>query len=194
MNNRYGPTRLLGEDAETVLLFAGGSGVSFTLSVMMELVRRARALALGRSKLAVCTQRILFVWSIKDASHIAWIDEKLKEAVSLAPPGLLKIKVYVTRMKEVPKARMSRQILPEEMYNTMENNRERNKTSSLPAAPASSYSPGRSPSSRSVAYQPSDYPPTSPPRSKSSRSRPNPSVRSLSLFITRLIEKAEIKH
>ena len=152
----------------------------------MELVRRARALALGRPDMAVCTQRLLFVWVIKKAEHIEWLDGKLQEAVALAPPGLLKIKIYVTQMgKDLPKARMSRQILPEEMYNNMMNTREKEKTSSLPAQPAQAFSPRRSPSTKGsiMTYQSEAYPPSPSPggrrpemERKSSRSRPHASV------------------
>lgn len=158
----------------------------------MELVRRARALALGQHSLAICTQRILFIWSIKDASHIAWLDGKLQEAVSLAPPGLLKIKIYVTRMKEIPKARMSRQILPEQMYNHMQQG-SKSERSTSPSATQDIYSPRRSPSKTSMAYTPSEssYPPTQQKRpewdrkessSSTSKSRPHPAVRALVVF------------
>jgi len=69
--DRYAPTdgheKYLGEDFNTLLLVAGGSGVSYTLSTSMDLVRRARAMYVGSDckTIAVATKRLSFVWMVK---------------------------------------------------------------------------------------------------------------------------------
>lgn len=50
---------------QTLLLVAGGSGVSYTLPLMLDYVRRARAMKLGFSEDSLATERITFVWVIK---------------------------------------------------------------------------------------------------------------------------------
>lgn len=49
----------------TVLLVAGGTGVSFCLPIMMDIIRRARSMRLGGSE-AVATERLTFVWIVKE--------------------------------------------------------------------------------------------------------------------------------
>ncbi|KAK4698578.1 hypothetical protein P7C70_g7694, partial [Phenoliferia sp. Uapishka_3] len=81
---------------QTVLLVAGGSGVSFTLSVMQDIVRRARSMSLGHSEVAVATERLTFVWVIKKQEDMAWISEALNEVATLAPVHFLRILIYIT--------------------------------------------------------------------------------------------------
>lgn len=56
---------------QTVLLVAGGSGVSFTLPLMLDLVRRRRGMLLeagwGRKEGEdVATERLTFIWIVRD--------------------------------------------------------------------------------------------------------------------------------
>lgn len=74
-----GHEKYLGEDFNTLLLVAGGSGVSYTLSNAMDLVRRARAMHLGSKDktIAIAVKRLSFLWMVKKPgrSHlhcIAW--------------------------------------------------------------------------------------------------------------------------
>ncbi|GLB45169.1 putative ferric reductase NAD binding domain [Lyophyllum shimeji] len=79
---------------ETVVLIAGGSGVAFTLPLLLDLIHRAK-----RDD-AICT-RVVFVWAIRDASHIDWIAEALVPAIAVAPPEIsISIRVHVTGVKD----------------------------------------------------------------------------------------------
>jgi hypothetical protein len=62
-----GHEKYLGEDYNTLMLVAGGSGVSYTLSNAMDLVRRARAMHIGSEDktIAIATRRLQFVWMVK---------------------------------------------------------------------------------------------------------------------------------
>ncbi|KAI0068942.1 hypothetical protein BV25DRAFT_1817865 [Artomyces pyxidatus] len=74
----------------TCVLIAGGSGVSYTLPLLMEAVRTSN---LNRST----TRRVVFVWSVRDAGHLTWISKLLGEAISAAPPSLtIEPRIYVT--------------------------------------------------------------------------------------------------
>ena len=62
-----GHEKYLGEDYDTLLLVAGGSGVSYALSNAMDIVRRARAMHRGSEShsLSISTKRLALVWMVK---------------------------------------------------------------------------------------------------------------------------------
>jgi len=72
-----GHEKYLGEDHNTLVLVAGGSGVSYTLSNSLDIVRRARAMHLGSDskKLSVATKRLHFLWMVKKPEQVEWIGE-----------------------------------------------------------------------------------------------------------------------
>ncbi|KAG2072141.1 hypothetical protein BDR04DRAFT_1014106 [Suillus decipiens] len=72
------------------VLIAGGSGVSYTLPVLLDIIERVRN---GESK----CRRIVFIWSIRSIDHNYWIDNVLIRALRLAPPYLsISIHIHVT--------------------------------------------------------------------------------------------------
>ncbi|CAE6425501.1 unnamed protein product, partial [Rhizoctonia solani] len=82
----------------TSILIAGGSGVSYTLPLLLDLVRQVK------SDNGVA-QRVLFVWVVRSPSHIDWIDKLLQQAVQDCPPTMqLSVKIYVTQrsLPELP--------------------------------------------------------------------------------------------
>ncbi|KAG0697523.1 ferric reductase NAD binding domain-containing protein [Suillus ampliporus] len=85
----YGPSHNLGS-YDTSVLIAGGSGVSYTLPFLLDIIEGVRN---GKSS---CS-RVVFVWSIRNADHIHWIDETLIRALQLVPPSLsISIHIHVT--------------------------------------------------------------------------------------------------
>ncbi|EKM59392.1 uncharacterized protein PHACADRAFT_169942 [Phanerochaete carnosa HHB-10118-sp] len=75
----------------TSILIAGGSGVSYTLPLLLNLVRQTR---LGKS----AVQRVVFVWSVREADHVRWISQILSEALAVAQSTGLTVdpRVYIT--------------------------------------------------------------------------------------------------
>jgi len=74
----------------TNVLVAGGSGVSYTLPVLLEIIERVRV---GKS---VC-RKVVFIWAIRDAKHITWISAGLATALQVAPSSLsIEVQIYVT--------------------------------------------------------------------------------------------------
>ncbi|KAL1938751.1 hypothetical protein VTO73DRAFT_11354 [Trametes versicolor] len=85
----YGFSPNLDHD-DTVVLIAGGSGVSFTLSTFLGVLSHVQN---GKSR----CRKLVFIWSIRDASHIDWVSKALTEALELAPQGLdISIRLFVT--------------------------------------------------------------------------------------------------
>ncbi|CAL1701427.1 unnamed protein product [Somion occarium] len=75
----------------TCVLIAGGSGVSYTLPLLLNLVHKARA----RKSL---TRRVIFVWAVRNPEHLKWISKLLSEALQAARTSTLVIdpRVYIT--------------------------------------------------------------------------------------------------
>ncbi|OJA15479.1 hypothetical protein AZE42_06345 [Rhizopogon vesiculosus] len=85
----YGPSPDLG-CFDTSVLVAGGSGVSYTLPVLLNVIERVRN---GESS----CRRVVFIWSIRDATHVRWIEDALMKAVELAPRSLaVSIRIFIT--------------------------------------------------------------------------------------------------
>ncbi|GAA6028616.1 hypothetical protein JCM8097_007312 [Rhodosporidiobolus ruineniae] len=103
--------RLLLHRYESVLLVGGGTGVTFPLPLMLDLVRRARNRQLGGAK-PLITERVTFVWAIKDAAEIELIGDELREALFYATPGFLDVQIYITRPGGSGSASSSRTNLP----------------------------------------------------------------------------------
>ncbi|KAG2359762.1 ferric reductase NAD binding domain-containing protein [Suillus spraguei] len=85
----YGPSPDL-DSYDTSVFVAGGSGVSYTLPVFLSVIESVRK---GRSS----CKRVVFIWSIRDAEYIQWIEEALIKAIQLSPPSLaLSIRIFDT--------------------------------------------------------------------------------------------------
>ncbi|KAJ7361090.1 iron reductase [Mycena albidolilacea] len=91
-----GPTLRVG-DFERVLLFAGGSGVTFTLGVLDELV--GRCVRLGRRD-GEKTRRVVWCWCVRSFGAISWFAPHLLQIATLAarPEAQLdlRIRIFVT--------------------------------------------------------------------------------------------------
>ncbi|KAI0322907.1 ferric reductase like transmembrane component-domain-containing protein [Amylostereum chailletii] len=75
---------------DTVVLFAGGSGVSFTSPLFVDLVYRTR-------KDPTTCRSIIFVWAIREPDQINLVYEDLARALRDAPPNLhISVRIYIT--------------------------------------------------------------------------------------------------
>ncbi|KIM37179.1 hypothetical protein M413DRAFT_77388 [Hebeloma cylindrosporum] len=78
----------------TVLLIAGGTGITFTLPLFLNLISRAK-----RDE-RPC-QKVLFVWAIRRAEHICWIEDILMPALIGIPSSTeVAVKIYVTKSEK----------------------------------------------------------------------------------------------
>ncbi|KAJ8293178.1 Ferric/cupric reductase transmembrane component 7 [Rhodotorula toruloides] len=75
------------EDTESVLLVAGGSGMSFVLGVLDELV--------GRRLQAKKGGRVDVVWVVRQRAHLAWFAERLSEVCDAAKEGKIGLRVVL---------------------------------------------------------------------------------------------------
>ncbi|TFK37957.1 ferric reductase NAD binding domain-containing protein [Crucibulum laeve] len=74
----------------TIIMIAGGSGVAFTLPLLLDILERSK-----REK-AVC-QKVVFAWAIRDADHIQWITDSLSPALDNIPDTMtVDIQLFVT--------------------------------------------------------------------------------------------------
>lgn len=74
----------------TCVFIAGGSGVTYTLPRLRELLLKAAAKH-------ACARRIVFVWAVRHASHIAWVADELRAAAASVPSDVvLSLMVFVT--------------------------------------------------------------------------------------------------
>ncbi|KAJ8516400.1 hypothetical protein ONZ45_g6280 [Pleurotus djamor] len=76
---------------DTVVLIAGGSGVAFTLPMLLDLIRRSK------SGLPNECHKVTFVWAIREFAHIQWIADVLEPALKDLPSDLIvEIQIFVT--------------------------------------------------------------------------------------------------
>ncbi|KAJ6605129.1 ferric reductase like transmembrane component-domain-containing protein [Mycena sp. CBHHK59/15] len=91
-----GPTLDAGTYGD-VLFLAGGSGVTATLGQLDELVGRCARRGRARGE---CTQRVEWVWCVRDADALSWFAPHLAQIAAMAArPGnglALRIRVFVT--------------------------------------------------------------------------------------------------
>lgn len=129
-------------------------------------------MAFGSKKLAVCTQRILFVWAIKELSNIAWLDGKLEEAIALAPSGLLRIRIYVSgKDLDSSDAMTTRRHITEKMSVNMNTIRQKDAEQDM-----MSFSPIRPPPAAFSPIHSPKEPPKSPKSPRQTQQHPrNPS-------------------
>ncbi|KAK0185299.1 iron reductase [Armillaria mellea] len=79
---------------ESVLLFAGGSGATFTIGLLDDIV--GRCVKLGRPR-GERTKRIEFVWCIRSFRSIDWFAAMLMDITNVATPTLdVHVSIYVT--------------------------------------------------------------------------------------------------
>ncbi|RHZ47671.1 hypothetical protein CDV55_100445 [Aspergillus turcosus] len=98
INGPYGASHAQFVSFETVILIAGATGVTFTLSILLDLAHRA-ALAAEKGDKPYPVRKLIFVWLIRKAVCIEWISEELRQAASdLEKAGIsFELQVYVTR-------------------------------------------------------------------------------------------------
>ncbi|KAI0701818.1 ferric reductase NAD binding domain-containing protein [Cytidiella melzeri] len=78
----------------TCVFIAGGSGITYTLPRMRELLIQV-------SKSQACARRVVFIWVIRHPSHLEWLSSEITKALSTASrvSGLsLTIQIYVTAL------------------------------------------------------------------------------------------------
>ncbi|KAF8555031.1 iron reductase [Imleria badia] len=76
---------------DTSILIAGGSGITYTLPVFLNVIEAARK---GSSQ----CRRVVFIWAVRDASHVQWISDALYRASALTPTWLnVSIRIFATR-------------------------------------------------------------------------------------------------
>lgn len=69
---------------------SGGSGVSWTLPLLLDLV-----VLFQKQTLQVKLKRVVWIWIIKDSSHLAWIEKELLVALRCLEISSLNVEIQV---------------------------------------------------------------------------------------------------
>ncbi|KAF9016423.1 hypothetical protein BDZ89DRAFT_1075648 [Hymenopellis radicata] len=85
----YGPSPNLSR-FDSVAFVAGGSGVSYTLPLLLDTIERARS---GKG---TC-KRVLFIWAIRDSTHVHWMSDVLLTALAHDCNIDLDVQIFVTK-------------------------------------------------------------------------------------------------
>jgi predicted ferric reductase len=85
---------------ETVILFAGGSGITAIVSQLLNLIKRMRD---GKA----VTKKIEVVWALKRLEAMDWFREELRICREYAPPDTVTCQFFVTAAKRQTKFGMS---------------------------------------------------------------------------------------
>lgn len=96
----------------SVLLMAGGSGVSFALSILQYVCmcmagRDGKELGGrpgGYGKPGFKIRRVRFVWIVREFGHVHWCAQYLRRCMSMVPPNELQIDIFVTNAKPMMRA------------------------------------------------------------------------------------------
>ena len=80
-------------DFDQILFVAGGSGVSFALSSLLDLAWHWQQ---GKAN----TRRVHFIWSIRQLGSVNWAIEHLRAVESIAPAGQLRISLFVSGVQQ----------------------------------------------------------------------------------------------
>ncbi|KDQ18799.1 hypothetical protein BOTBODRAFT_126641 [Botryobasidium botryosum FD-172 SS1] len=76
---------------DTCILIAGGSGITYTLSMLLDLIHCAQK---GTS----AVRHIVFLWVIRDIEQVNWIRDTLTAALEHAPQSLtIELRIHVTQ-------------------------------------------------------------------------------------------------
>ncbi|KAI0633270.1 ferric reductase NAD binding domain-containing protein [Trametes polyzona] len=95
MDGPYGFSPNL-ENDDTVVLVAGGSGISLLLSTFLGLVSDVQN---GRS----CCSRVVLIWSIRDCKQLDWVSKAMGDALQYAPDHLdVSVRIFVTGRARIP--------------------------------------------------------------------------------------------
>lgn len=81
---------------DTVILFAGGSGITAIVSQLLNLIKRMRD---GKA----VTRKIVVVWALKRLEAMDWFREELRICREYAPPDSVTCQFYVTAAKRQQK-------------------------------------------------------------------------------------------
>lgn len=97
INGPYGGSHAEFISFKTVVLIAGATGVTFTMSVLLDLAHRA-AVAAESGSAPYTVRKVTFVWLIRKSVWVEWISEELRKAVyDLEKADILfKLQIFVT--------------------------------------------------------------------------------------------------
>lgn len=95
LDGPYGGMRRRLEAFDTVVLIAGGSGITAIASQLLDLIKRMRD---GKA----VTQKVEVIWALKRPDTMEWFKEELRICRECAPPEAVTCQFYITGAKRFP--------------------------------------------------------------------------------------------
>lgn len=95
---------------ETVILFAGGSGITAIVSQLLNLIKRMRE---GKA----VTQKVEVVWALRRLEAMDWFREELRICREFAPPDTVTCQFYVTASKRQSRIQAHNDRMPRPISN-----------------------------------------------------------------------------
>lgn len=80
----------------TVVIIAGGSGISSAMSVLEYL---CSVVAGNKQVKGFGVRRVRFVWMLREYAHLQWAASALRRCIELVPPESLQVDLYVTKIQ-----------------------------------------------------------------------------------------------
>ena len=84
-----GLTRKIENSYDSIILVAGGGGITASISWLLYLATRMRAAD-------VAVKHVKLVWVVKEESHLHWVREELETVQATAPQGAVTFEFHVT--------------------------------------------------------------------------------------------------
>ncbi|EPQ59825.1 hypothetical protein GLOTRDRAFT_71520 [Gloeophyllum trabeum ATCC 11539] len=77
--------------SDTIVLIAGGTGISYTLPLLLSVISKKTA------------RRVVFLWAIRDRSHLGWVSAAIAKALATTPPSMsISIHIHLTSSPQEP--------------------------------------------------------------------------------------------
>ncbi|KAF1808781.1 metalloreductase-like protein transmembrane component [Eremomyces bilateralis CBS 781.70] len=95
----YGGMRRRIESFDSVVLIAGGSGITAIVSQLLDLIKRMRD---GKA----VTKTVQVIWALKRPETLEWFKEELRICREFAPPDSVSCQLYITAAKRLSQREM----------------------------------------------------------------------------------------
>lgn len=91
MDGPYGGVPRAIESFNTVVLIAGGSGITAVMGLLLQLAGKMK-----RDDVKLCTEKIKVVWAVRDQESHGWFRQEIMDAIEGLPENAVECRFHVT--------------------------------------------------------------------------------------------------